>query len=79
MRFVLYYMVYSNIRICCVWCCTIRIRTVLHDVCSSAVFPCSILTHGSEAWNINEVVRKKINGANSVMVSVITGKPHTKR
>jgi len=35
---------------------------------------CSILTYGSEAWNINEVVRKKINGANSVMVSAITGK-----
>ena len=32
------------------------------------------MTYGSEAWHINEEVRRKINGANSRMVSVITGK-----
>ena len=33
---------------------------------------CSVLTDGSEAWNITEVWRK-INDVNSVMLSVITG------
>ena len=32
------------------------------------------MTYGSEAWHINEEVRREINGANSRMVSVITGK-----
>ena len=38
---------------------------------------CSILTYGSEAWTLTKEVRRAINGANSQMVSVITGKtPH---
>ena len=35
---------------------------------------CSILTYGSEAWNITKEVARAINGANAGMVSVITGK-----
>ena len=35
---------------------------------------CSILAYGSEAWNLTRDVISKINGANSRMVSVITGK-----
>ena len=38
---------------------------------------CSILTYGSEAWNLTKEVRRKLNGVNSRMVSIITGKtPH---
>ena len=39
---------------------------------------CSILTYGSEAWMMtDEDVRRSINGANSIMVDVITGRsPH---
>ena len=40
---------------------------------------CSILTYGPEAWDLTETVRKKINGANSVMLSVITGKTPKRR
>ena len=35
---------------------------------------CSILTYGSEAWFLTEQVRKALNGANSRMVAIITGK-----
>ena len=35
---------------------------------------CSILTYGSEAWNLTAAVRRALNGANSRMLSVITGK-----
>ena len=35
---------------------------------------CSIMTYGSEAWNITSEVAKTINGANAQMMSVITGK-----
>ena len=35
---------------------------------------CSILTYGSEAWNMTETVYKKVNGSNIVMFNVITGK-----
>ena len=34
---------------------------------------CSMMTYGSEAWYMNDEVQRKINGANSRMVSVITG------
>ena len=38
---------------------------------------CSIMTYGSEAWLIDEEVSRVLNGANSLMVSKITGKsPH---
>ena len=38
---------------------------------------CSILTYGSEAWHLTAEVRRALNGANSQMVSVLTGKtPH---
>ena len=38
---------------------------------------CSILTYGSEAWFIDEQVRRALNGANAQMMSTITGKtPH---
>ena len=38
---------------------------------------CSILTYGSEAWYLDADVRRALNGANSQMMSVITGKtPH---
>ena len=38
---------------------------------------CSILTYGSEAWLMTEEIRRAINGANSRMVSIITGNsPH---
>ena len=38
---------------------------------------CSILTYGSEAWHINAEASRAINGANSKMMSTITGKtPH---
>ena len=38
---------------------------------------CSILTYGSEAWLMTEDIRRAINGANSRMVAIITGKsPH---
>ena len=38
---------------------------------------CSVLTYGAEAWRINPDVAKAINGANSQMLSIITGKtPH---
>ena len=35
---------------------------------------CSILTYGSEAWRMTAKVSAALNGANSSMVSVITGK-----
>ena len=35
---------------------------------------CSILTYGSEAWRLTEKIRMVLNGANSSMVSVITGR-----
>ena len=35
---------------------------------------CSILTWGSEAWKLNDEASKAINGTNSQMLSVITGK-----
>ena len=38
---------------------------------------CSILTYGSEAWNVTKEVRQKLNGVNSRIVSIMTGKtPH---
>lgn len=36
---------------------------------------CSLLTYGCETWVIDEKTRKRINGANSVMLARITGKP----
>ena len=54
-----------------IWKCkSLHIRLRLRLYVSSV---CSILTYGSEAWNITEEVRRKINGTNSVMLSVITG------
>ena len=35
---------------------------------------CSILTYGSEAWRLTKKVIRALNGANSRMLSVITGK-----
>ena len=35
---------------------------------------CSVMTYGSEAWRLTDEVRRKLNGANSRMVAVITGK-----
>ena len=35
---------------------------------------CSILTYGSEAWRLTTEVCSALNGANSSMVSVITGR-----
>ena len=35
---------------------------------------CSVMTYGSEAWYLTTQVQKKINGAHSRMMSVITGK-----
>ena len=35
---------------------------------------CSILTYGSEAWYLTFRVTKALNGANTQMLSVITGK-----
>ena len=35
---------------------------------------CSILTYGSEAWYLNREMRRALNGANSQMVSIITGR-----
>ena len=38
---------------------------------------CSIMTYGSEAWQLSDEVTRALNGANSQMVSIITGKsPH---
>ena len=38
---------------------------------------CSILTYGSEAWHLTAEVQRALNGANSQMMSVITGRtPH---
>ena len=38
---------------------------------------CSILTWGSEAWKLNDEASKAINGANSKMLCIITGRtPH---
>ena len=34
---------------------------------------CSILTYGSEAWMLTPEVRRALNGANTAMMSVITG------
>ena len=35
---------------------------------------CIILTYGSEAWTLDEKTAKKLNGANSQMLSVISGR-----
>ena len=35
---------------------------------------CSILTYGSEAWRLTPTVSAALNGANSSMVSIITGR-----
>ena len=35
---------------------------------------CSVLTYGSEAWKITKKVMAALNGANSKMVSIITGR-----
>ena len=35
---------------------------------------CSILTYGSEAWRLTPSVSAALNGANSNMVSIITGR-----
>ena len=35
---------------------------------------CSILTYGSEAWGLTPTVSAALNGANSNMVSIITGR-----
>ena len=38
---------------------------------------CSVMTYGSEAWQLTAEVTRALNGANSQMLSVITGKtPH---
>ena len=38
---------------------------------------CSVMTYGAEAWRLNDTVSKALNGANSQMLSVISGKsPH---
>ena len=38
---------------------------------------CSVMTYGAEAWRLNDAVSKALNGANSQMLSVISGKsPH---
>ena len=36
---------------------------------------CSIMTYGSEAWRLTQTVGAALNGANSSMVSIITGRP----
>ena len=36
---------------------------------------CSLMTYGCETWLIDEKTRKRINGANSVMLARITGNP----
>ena len=36
---------------------------------------CSIMTYGSEAWRLTPTVIAALNGANSSMVSIITGRP----
>ena len=54
-----------------IWTCkSLHIRLRLRLYVSSV---CSILTYGSEAWYITEQIRRMVNGANSVMLSVITG------
>ena len=35
---------------------------------------CSLMTYGCETWNIDEKTRKRLNGANSVMLARLTGK-----
>ena len=35
---------------------------------------CSIMTYGSEAWRLTTEVRRRLNGANSRMMSIITGR-----
>ena len=35
---------------------------------------CSIMVYGSEAWHLTADVKRAINGANSKMVSTITGR-----
>ena len=38
---------------------------------------CNIMTYGSEVWTLHEVTIKKLNGANTQMVSIISGEnPH---
>ena len=38
---------------------------------------CSIMVYGSEAWKLDPEAVRKLNGANSQMMSVISGKtPH---
>ena len=47
----------------------INLRMRLYRACV-----CSILTYGSEAWFLSREVRRALNGANSQMVSIITGR-----
>ena len=58
-----------------IWTCKslhLRVRLRLY-----VVSVCSILTYGSEAWNLDEATQRMLNGANSQMVAIITGKtPH---
>ena len=38
---------------------------------------CRVLTYGSEAWQLHDKARRTLNGTNSQMLSIITGKtPH---
>ena len=47
----------------------LNLRMRLYKACV-----CSILTYGSEAWKITAAVAAALNGSNSKMVSIITGK-----
>ena len=47
----------------------LNLRLRLYKACV-----CSIMTYGSEAWNITTAVKKALNGANAGMMSIITGK-----
>ena len=50
----------------------LNLRLRLHKSCI-----CSILSYGSEAWKLHEEARRTLNGINSQMLSIITGKtPH---
>lgn len=37
---------------------------------------CSLLSYGSETWNLTEKVQRKLNGANSLMLARITGRSY---
>ena len=45
----------------------LRLRLYISSVCS-------VMTYGSEAWRLTTEVQRALNGANSRMLSVITGK-----